>query len=185
MTDSEIIELYMLRDERAIVETQRLYGNYCEKIARNILGNLQEAQECVNAVYLKVWESIPPRHPDIFAAYLAKITRNSALSMYRKNAAEKRGSGTVPLILDELSEIVEDKTDVAKTAEDRELIAEINRFLGELPEKNRRVFVMRFVCCESVRVIAERMGFSEGNVSITLNRTKKLLKQHLKKEGYL
>ena len=48
MTDSEIIELYLQRDERAIAETQRLYGNYCEKIARNILGNYQDAQECVN-----------------------------------------------------------------------------------------------------------------------------------------
>ena len=105
--------------------------------------------------------------------------------MYRRTHADKRGCGTVPLILDELEELISDRTDVSQNAEDREVIAAINRFLGELPEKNRRVFVLRFVCCESVRGIARQMGFSENNVSVTLNRTKKQLKQYLKKEGYL
>lgn len=185
MTDSEIIELYMQRDERAIAETQKLYGNYCEKIARNILGNYQDAQECVNDTYLKAWDSIPPHKPRIFAAFLAKIARNTALSMYRRTHADKRGSGTVPLILDELGDIIADGTDVSQNFDDRELIAAINRFLDELPEKNRKAFILRFVCCESVRGIARQMGFSENNISVTLNRTKKLLKQHLKKEGYL
>lgn len=184
MTDSDIIELYMRRDERAIAATQNIYGKYCEKIARNILGDEQEARECVNDTYLKAWENIPPERPQIFAAYLAKITRNNALSRYRRNTAEKRGRGTVPLILDELSEIVSDGSTVEKTAENREIIAEINRFLETLPEKNRRIFVLRYICCESVKSIADRFGMRENNVSVNLNRTKKQLRQHLSKEGY-
>lgn len=184
MTDNDIIELYMRRDERAIAATQNIYGKYCEKIARNILGDEQEARECVNDTYLKAWENIPPERPQIFAAYLAKITRNNALSRYRRNTAEKRGRGTVPLILDELSEIVSDGSTVEKTAENREIIAEINRFLETLPEKNRRIFVLRYICCESVKSIADRFGIRENNVSVNLNRTKKQLRQHLSKEGY-
>lgn len=184
MTDNDIIELYMRRDERAIAATQNIYGKYCEKIARNILGDEQEAQECVNDTYLKAWENIPPERPQIFAAYLAKITRNNALSRYRRNTAEKRGRGTVPLILDELSEIVSDGSTVEKTAENREIIAEINRFLETLPEKNRRIFILRYICCESVKSIADRFGIRENNVSVNLNRTKKQLRQHLSKEGY-
>ena len=34
MTDNDIIELYMRRDERAIAATQVVCGKYCEKIAR-------------------------------------------------------------------------------------------------------------------------------------------------------
>lgn len=184
MTDNDIIELYMRRDERAIAATQNIYGKYCEKIARNILGDEQEARECVNDTYLKAWENIPPERPQIFAAYLAKITRNNALSRYRRNTTEKRGRGTVPLILDELSEIVSDGSTVEKTAENREIIAEINRFLETLPEKNRRIFVLRYICCESVKSIADRFGMRENNVSVNLNRTKKQLRQHLSKEGY-
>ena len=184
MTDSDIIELYMRRDERAIAETQKLYGKYCEKIARNILKNEQDVQECMNDTYFKLWENIPPERPQILAAYIAKITRNLALSQYRRITAEKRGSGNVPLILDELSELVSGETNVEKTAENREIIAEINRFLETLSEKNRRIFVLRFVICESVKAIAEYFGMSENSVSVNLNRTKKQLRQHLKKEGY-
>lgn len=53
MTDSEIIELFNQRDERAIKETQNAYGKYCEKIAHNILGDEQETRECVNDTLLK------------------------------------------------------------------------------------------------------------------------------------
>lgn len=184
MTDSEIIELYLRRDERAIAATQERFGKYCEKIARNILADDQDAQECVNDVYLKVWESIPPEHPDILAAYLAAITRRTALSRYRRGRAEKRGGKEVALILGELSELVSDSSSVEDTAERRELIGAINRFLETLSETSRRIFVLRFVCCESVRDIARRFGKSENSVSVNLNRTKKQLKKHLNKEGF-
>lgn len=184
MTDGEIIELYLRRDERAIAVTQERFGKYCEKIARNILGNDEDASECVNDVYLKVWEKIPPERPDIFPAYLAAITRNLALSRYRKLTADKRGGGEVALVLGELSELVSDGSSVEKAFERRELAASINRFLGELSEASRRYFVLRFVCCESVRDIARRFGKSENSVSVSLNRTKKQLKRHLDKEGF-
>lgn len=184
MTDSEIIELYLRRDERAIAATQERFGKYCEKIARNILTDEQDALECVNDVYLKVWESIPPERPDIFPAYLAALTRRTAISRYRKEKAEKRGGGEVALILGELSELVSDGSSVEKNAERREIIALINRFLEALPEMSRRVFVLRFVCCESVRDIARRFGKSENSVSVSLNRIKNQLKKHLDKEGF-
>lgn len=185
MTDGEIIELYLRRDERAIVVTQERFGKYCEKIARNILGDEQDAQECANDVYLKVWESIPPERPDIFPAYLAALTRRAAISRYRKTKAEKRGGGEVALILGELSELVTDGSGVEKEFERRELADSINRFLEELPEMNRHFFVLRFVCCESVRDIARRFGKSENSVSVSLNRTKKQLKKHLDNDGFV
>lgn len=158
MTDDELTNLYLLRDERAIVETQRLFGRYCEKIARNILGNEQDVQECVNDTYLKAWESIPPERPRIFAAYLAKITRNNALTRYRRENTEKRGGGNVPLILDELSELVSGGPSVEQTAESREIVAEINRFLETLPENNRRAFVLRFVAVKACAILLGAWG---------------------------
>ena len=37
MEDTAIIDLYWKRDERAIEETDRKYGNYCYTVADNIL----------------------------------------------------------------------------------------------------------------------------------------------------
>lgn len=99
MTDREIIELYNQRDERAIKETQTAYGKYCEKIAYNILGDEQEALECVNDTLLKAWENIPPERPHIFSAYLATITRNNAILRYRRETAKNAGKAPCRLFL--------------------------------------------------------------------------------------
>lgn len=184
MTEREIIELYNRRDERAINETQTAYGKYCEKIALNILENVEDARECVNETLLKAWENIPPDEPRIFSAYLAAITRNLALSRYRREAAKKRGNSAVTLVLDDLADIIPSGASVERTAEHREIIAEINRFLGGLPEINRTVFVLRFYCFEDISDIAERTGLRKKDVSAVLYRTKKQLRKHLEKEGY-
>lgn len=184
MTDDEIIELYNQRDERAIKETQTAYGKYCEKIARNILGDEQEARECANDTLLKAWENIPPERPQIFSAYLAAITRNDAILRYRRETAEKRGKSTVPLILDDFAEMLPNSTNVEQTAEHREILAEINRYIGTLPEVNRNIFVLRFFCFEEISDIAVRMGMRKKAVSATLYRTKKQIRKHLIEEGY-
>lgn len=184
MTDSEIIELYNQRDERAIKETQTAYGKYCEKIARNILGDEAEAAECVNDTLLKAWENIPPERPQSFSAYLAAITRNDALSRYRRGMAGKREKSSVALVLEDFAEMLPSGANVEKTAEHREIIAEINRYLGDLPEINRTIFVLRFYCFKKIRDIAARMGMREKAVSAALYRTKKQIRKHLEKEGY-
>ncbi len=108
MDDKEIIKLYFGRHEEAISETEKKYGRYCHYIARNILGNDEDSEECVNDTYLRAWESIPPACPENLAAYLGKITRNLAIGRYREKYSKKRGGGETAIALDELSECIAD-----------------------------------------------------------------------------
>ena len=55
MDDNKIIDLYWKRSESAITETDKKYGRYCNTIAFNILHNREDAEECVNDTYFKVW----------------------------------------------------------------------------------------------------------------------------------
>lgn len=184
MEDSNIIALYWERDESAIAETALKYGNYCGRIAENILHNKQDAEECVNTAYFKAWERIPPEKPNILSAFLAKLTRNTALDTYRRLHSEKRGSGQVPLIYDELEDCVSGGSSPAEETERREMVAAINKFLSGLPKKNRVIFVSRYCCCESISELAMRFGMSENNLSVNLSRTRKKLREYLEKEGY-
>ena len=59
MRDAELLELYQNRDERAIEETMRRYRNYLMKIAMQILGDEQDAEECVNDTYHAAWNTVP------------------------------------------------------------------------------------------------------------------------------
>ena len=80
MDDDRIIELYWTRDEKAISATAEKYGSYCGAIARNILGNESDAEECVNDTWLSAWRSIPPNRPTRFSVFLGKMTRNLAFN---------------------------------------------------------------------------------------------------------
>lgn len=184
MEDIEIIRQFTERSDTAVSELQLKYKNYCGKIAMNILGSHEEAEECVNDALMRIWELIPPQHPRSLRAFLGKVTRNLAINRLKKLTAEKRGSGEITAVYEELSELISGKSDIEQQYERLEIIREINVFLGTLPEQNRNMFVLRYWYCESVKAIAETLGTNENNVSVTLSRVREKLKTHLRKRGY-
>ena len=83
MDDEQILALYWQRDERAIAETAARYGPYCRRIARNILADEQDAEECLNDTWLGAWNSMPEQRPEKLGVYLGKLTRWLSLSRRR------------------------------------------------------------------------------------------------------
>ena len=185
MEDNQIIELYWQRDEGAISESSRKYGSYCQSIAFNILQNNEDSEECVNDTWLKAWDSMPPHKPDCLRLFLAKITRNLSFNRYNANKAKKRGGGEMTLVLDELAECISNETDPEEAIINKELNEYIIGFVHTLPERERNIFVRRYFFVDTVKSISKRYGLSENYVSVTLNRTRKMLKKKLKKEGYI
>ena len=157
MDDSKIIELYMDRSEQAISETARKYGRYCHYIAYNILHNDEDSEECVNDTYLRTWNSIPPKRPNKLQTFLGKITRNLSLNKYEKQSAEKRGSGQIPLILDELTECIPADRNSETLVEDMVIKETLDRFLENLSADARKIFVRRYWYMSSVKEIAEEV----------------------------
>lgn len=184
MDDREIVRLFLRRDERALNELQGKYGKFCKSIAENILKSRTDAEECVNDTYYKVWNTIPPHEPKSLSAFLAKITKNTALDIYAEYHAEKRGGGECPVSLDELSDMVSGGYSAESGAESRELLSEINSFLSTLPGEKRRLFVNRYWYFYSVPDLAEMYGMREHTVVVVLSRTRKALKEYLRKRGF-
>ena len=184
MKDSRIIELYWQKNADAIKETDSKYGAYCFAIADNILHNKEDAEECVNDTWLNAWNAMPPQKPTKLQMFLAKITRNLSFNRYRARSAEKRGSGEITLILDELAECLAAESDVASEYEAQELGQCIRMFVRSLPVRDGNVFVRRYFFTEPVTAIARRYGLTESNVTVILHRTRKKLKAHLIKEGF-
>ena len=184
MEDKDIVKLYWERDPDAIKETASKYGVYCRVIARNILGNQEDAEECVNDTYLKAWNSIPPNSPNVLSAYLGKITRNLSFDRFRQKCADKRGEGEIELVLDELSECISDTAGVEDEVEKKELVRSINSFLDTLSQEKCSIFLCRYWYAMPVSEIAVRFGMSDGNVSVVLNRIRGKLKKYLIERGY-
>lgn len=184
MDDVSIINLYWERDESAISATDDKYGDYCASIARNILDDAQEAEECVNDTYLHAWNSMPPHRPSALSAFLGRITRNLSLDRFRHSNAVKRGEGKTCAVLDELGECVSGGDWVGQELERRELAQAINLFLGSLPCKKRKMFVCRYWYCDSVGDIAEKFDMKSSAVSTALGRIRADMRRYLAERGF-
>ena len=184
MDDAQIVQLYWDRSEQAIPATADKYGNYCTSIAKNILVNKQDAEECVNDTYLNAWNSIPPNRPGNLSTFLGKITRNLSIKRYNRNAADKRGGGQLPVVLDEMLELVSDTDSVEQEIDRRELVKAIDTFLEGLSREKRGIFVCRYWYFDSIPAIASRFGMTENHVSVTLNRIRSKLRKYLTEKGF-
>ena len=181
MDDLQIIELYFARDEHAIKETDRKYGKLCFQVAKNLLFNNEDSEECVNDTYLTVWNKIPPTRPNNFIAFICKITRNLSLKRLEVSNAMKRSAGTI-ISMSELEKALPDQC-IAPDVEDEELGKLISAFLWSEKALDRNVFLRKYWFFDSISDIAERYSMNENSVKSMLFRSRNRLREFLRKEG--
>ena len=180
MSDREILILLAERDGNAIAELQKKYGSYCRTVAFNILGSAEDAEECVNDAYLKVWDSDAPDNIANLKQYVAAVVRNTALNRFKAQRRQKRSPGAETVELADVENVAAPETD-----QDRRLTvsALINEYLHTLPKEKRRIFVARYYYDAAVPEISAKLGIPEGTVNSTLSRIRKGLREVLLKEG--
>jgi len=184
MDDNDIIRMFWDRNDQAIRMTSEKYGPYCKAIARNILNNDEDTEECVNDTYLNAWNSMPTHWPKQLSTFLGKITRNLSFNRYKHDRAGKRGGGEIALVLDELADCVSDAGNVGQIMDRRELEKAINSFVRGLFAEKRNLFVRRYWYADPVSKIASDYGMLQGSVSKALERTRKQLKVYLAERGF-
>ena len=183
MTDDQnIIRLFFERSEQAIFELDNKYGKICRKLSYNILGNRQDAEECVNDAFLGAWNAIPPASPDPLLSYILKIVRNISLKAYKSKNAAKRGS-RYTVALDEIESVLADIKTVENTLDEKELTHIIECFLDTLTKKERVIFMRRYFFADSYADIAKQVGISEKNVSARLSLIRRKMKKYLNERG--
>ena len=178
MEDKEIIALYFDRDERAIRETADKYGDFCEGVAMGILGNRQDAEECVSDTYLRTWNSIPPKRPDSLKAFVGKIARNLSIDRLRHRHIARHDSD-MEIMLSELEPYLP-----AQEEEGSVLTDLLDGFLDGLDTLDRRLFMGRYWHGYTVARMAEHYGLTPNAVSLRLHRVREKLRDYLEKGGY-
>jgi len=184
MDDSMIVEMLWNRTEDALEKLCARYGTLCHSVSYSILRSHEDAEECVNDTYMKVWTSIPPNKPSNLKAYIAKIARNLSIDKLRGESRIKRGAENRNVTLSELEDCLPDVFSVESMFEEKELAEAINRFLLNLPAEQRLLFVGRYWNYLSVADLAEEFGFSKSKVKTALCRIRGELRAALESEGY-
>jgi len=178
--DRSIIELFFARDEQAITQTAEKYGKLCHGIAKGVLGNDQDAEECVSDTYVGLWNAIPPERPEHLCAYICRITRNLSLKKLTSLSRAKRDRA-LTVSFAELEEILPDEC--CEGRREGEIAEHINAFLRTQSAQVRNVFIRKYFFFDSTKEIAKRYGFSQSKVKSMLYHTRQRLKEYLKKEG--
>ena len=183
-TDETLIKMIADRDERALKDLEKRYGAYIYDIISRFISDPEEIKECLNDVYLDIWNSLSGGVRLSLMGYISKIARNTAIDRYRENMTQKR----IALCRSESIEDCDDKALRLPSVEEEYdalmLKESINRFVGSLPERRRYIFISKYYFQDSIDSIAKSLEISESTVTKELFKIKKMLKKTLKREGF-
>ena len=178
MEDTQIIALYLSRQEAAIGETAKKYGGYINQIAYNILRCREDTEEIAADTYLAAWNAIPPEVPRVLKHFLSRIARNLAY------ITAKRRDVHMITLLSELDACLPDPHSDVEAVVDAKLAAgNVNRFLSQLDKMDCAVFLSRYYYSLTIAEIADKLGLTERNVKYRLSCLRQKLRRQLEKEG--
>ena len=87
MEDREIVKLFWERSPQAVDALAEAYGPDLRALARRLLEDPLDVEECVNDAYLALWQGIPPAKPAPLLPYALRVVRNLCLKRRRWNRA--------------------------------------------------------------------------------------------------
>ena len=184
LDDEKIIELYWQRDESAIEQTDLKYRRYLFSVARNMLSDKLDCEECLNDTYLGAWNAIPPSRPNVLKAFLTTIVRRTAIKRYHSNTRQSAVPCEMTVSLCELEDLLSDEQD-ADAAFDAERLGQIiSDFIRSLTARRRFIFMSRYYVSDTVDTIARDLNLSRSMINKELAAIRKDLKEKLESEGY-
>lgn len=153
-----------------------LYRRYVDSIYRYLYvraGNVQDAEDLTEAVFLRSFEALGRYHERgwPFSAFLYKVAKNVLVDHYRQQRAEaelqaSEAMSTSPRALDD--HVIQD-----------ERLRALRRALGDLPPDHREVITLRVVLALPTPLVARWMGRTEGAIRVLLYRALEAVRRRL------
>lgn len=157
----------------AFTTLYKCYWRQVYNFSRLYLTNKDVAEEVVQEVFVKVWESRDfIREEENFKGLLFIITRNLIFNQFRKSLNEDFYKMTVLAAMEE-SYNMEEEIDAHNLSE------YVDQLIEELPPRRREIFNMSRKQHKSYREIAQELNISEKTVENQIGEALKYLKQNI------
>jgi RNA polymerase sigma-70 factor (ECF subfamily) len=151
-----------------------LYETYRDRIMSLMMrmtGDHDEAFDLSQQAFLRVFDRIGDfRAESALGTWIHRVAVNEALQHLRRKKRYQRITET----------IAEDPKWSEPVQEDPSTAIDVNGALAELPERMRKMVVLRYRDGLDYSQIAERLGVKQGTVASGLNRARKQLRELLR-----
>jgi RNA polymerase sigma-70 factor (ECF subfamily) len=176
-SDRELINAFVReRNQAAFAALLKRHGPPVLGVCRRILGNVQDAEDAFQGTFIVLAQKAGSiGRPDLLGSWLHGVASRTALmarrAASRRAAAEERMMRT----------LLRRTGSKPSTAE---LKSVLDEYIAGLPEKYRRVVVLRFLEGRSQCEAAQALSWPEGTVATRLSQALAILKQKLGADGF-
>ncbi len=191
MIQREVIESCKAGDEKAFAEIVSHRQKKVFNIAYRMLGNLEEAKDLAQEVFISVFESIKDLKEEVkFDAWLTQITLNHCRNRWKylkRRQYFNSDSLDDPIETEEgnMPRAFCDPSDNPETLYEKKMIQQfIQRALLKLKEDQRELVVLRDLQGFSYEEMGELVDLPEGTIKSKLHRARMDLKEILKRSTH-
>lgn len=178
-TERDAVERARTGDQQALADLYDWYMPRVYRYALARLGNVAEAEDLTEEVFLKMlgaiaefrWKDVP------FSSWLFRIAHNHVATHFRRTA--QRGGPTSVLS----EELVDNRFDLTLAIEERITLDEVRRATEQLPDAQREVIALRFAVGLSIADTAKVLGKREGNIKALQHKAVAKLQKMLIPDG--
>lgn len=179
--ETELIRAAAAGDREAFDELVRGKRERVVRTAYQVTGNLEDALDVAQAVFLKVWRGIGSFDPRRrFDTWLYRVTTNAAIDLLRTRGPR----GTLQPLPDDPADL--EGASEAPTAEARldltRLQQVFSRLAGNLAPKQRAAFVMREIEGLETAEVARILGVTESTVRNHLLQARRVLREAIQRD---
>lgn len=153
------------------------YSNLIFKVAYKVLNKRELSEECINDVFLKVWNNIDRfnKEDDKFKNWICTITKYTAIDMLR---SEKKHSNNLSIE----EEVLNSKSELEKDFQNDNDLLIIKNEINSMDKIDREIFIRRFYYGEKIKVISEKLGMTDNAINLRILRGRKRLSEKIREE---
>ncbi len=188
---TEVIESCKAGDRKAFEEMVLTYQKKVFNLAYRILGNMEEAKDLAQEVFLTVFESIKAMKEEIkFESWLTQITLNHCRNRwkyFKRRHSFNSYSLEDPIETEdgEMARLFTDPSDNPEISYERKMIQQfVQRGLLRLKEDQRELLVLRDIQGLSYEEIGDLFKLPLGTIKSKIHRARMDLKRILDKASH-
>lgn len=168
-------------DMKAFEEIYNFYKNALYYFAITLVKNKADAEEVVQETFLKVLHNVQTLQSNsLFHAWIYKITYNTSMTMYQKNAKSYQYEGEISA-----ESIIDAKEGPADMLAKKEVTNAVRKEIEKLPDIFIQVAMLKYFDNFTTKEIAGILEIPEGTVKTRLNKVRTILKPQLEKRGFI